>query len=362
MNDNWMQLQHDYWERWTDLSRKAWGLEAADKPKADAWEAAMDHWWQALAPAAPDAARGFMAKLVDQGKMFFRMTDGFTRNLTGEGAAAPGWDAVSKVLADMQKGFGDGLTQGDDALHTMLAFWELPYDNWQRMMSSLSPVPGDLLRNMPHEQIKEGLNRVLSAPGLGYTREEQWQYQDLLRRTLTYQQALQEYFGFFSHLGVKSTERMRQTMENLVKEGKSIGSARDLYDTWVSCCEEVYGEEVRTAEYARIHGGLVNAQMALKQRMSIVVDEALGAMNMPTRSELCTLQDRLQASRREVKTLRHELDGLRREMHALTERAGDSIAKEEADQDEHLTATEPLAPPSEKPPARKKTTAHRDQK
>jgi class III poly(R)-hydroxyalkanoic acid synthase PhaE subunit len=359
MNDNWMQLQHEYWEKWTDLSRKAWGIEAADKPKAGAWEAAIDHWWQALAPAAPDAARDFMAKLVEQGKMFFRITDGFTRNLTGDGTATPGWDAVSKALADMQKSFAGGLPQGDDAMHKMLAFWELPYDNWQRMMSSLSPIPGDLLRNMPHEQVKEGINRVLSAPGLGYTREELSQYQDLVRRTLTYQQALQEYLGFFSSLGVKSTERMRQTMENLAKEGKSIDSARGVYDTWVSCCEAVYAEEVRTTEYARIHGGLVNAQMALKQRMSIMVDEALGAMNMATRSELRTLQDRLQTSRREVKTLYHEIDGLRREVHALTRREGETVAEEEATQETHLTANESSAPTPKRTTARKKTAARR---
>jgi len=360
MNDNWMQLQHEYWEKWTDLSRKAWGLDkAADQPQADAWEAAIDHWWQALAPAAPDAARDFMAKMVEQGKMFFRMADGFTRNLTGDGAAAPGWDAVSKVLTDMQKGFAGGLAHGDDALHKMLAFWELPYDNWQRMMSSLSPVPGDLLRNMPHDQVKEGLNRLLSAPGLGYAREEQSQYQDLVRRTMTYQQALQEYLGFFSLLGVKSTERMRQTLENLLREGKSIDSARGLYDTWVSCCEEVYGEEVRSPQYARIHGTLVNAQMALKQRMSVMVDEALGAMNMPTRSELRTLQDRLQESRREVKALRHELDGLKREVHALSQRESDRVAAGQADADERLTATAPSAPPPKKTSTRKKTAARR---
>jgi polyhydroxyalkanoate synthase subunit PhaE len=44
--------------------------------------------------------------------------------------------------------------------------------------------------------------------------------------------------------------------------------------------------------------------MALKQRMSVMVDESLGALNMPTRSELRTLQDRLQETRRENKRLR----------------------------------------------------------
>ena len=79
-------------------------------------------------------------------------------------------------------------------MHRMMAFWELPLDNWQRMVSSMSPMPGDFLRNMPHDAIQGATSTaLLSAPGLGYTREEQGQYQDLMRRSMDYQTALQEY-------------------------------------------------------------------------------------------------------------------------------------------------------------------------
>ena len=71
-------------------------------------------------------------------------------------------------------------------------------------------------------------------------------------------------------------------------------------------------------DYARIHGQLVNAQMALKQRMSIMVDETLGGMNMPTRVELRTLQDRVQQSRRENKALRKEMHALQMRVATLT--------------------------------------------
>ena len=75
---------------------------------------------------------------------------------------------------------------------------------------------------------------------------------------------------------------MRGYMQDLIDSGKTIDSARAIYDNWVGCCEAVYAEEVGTPDYAELHGHLVNAQMALKQRMSIMVDENLGAMNMPT--------------------------------------------------------------------------------
>jgi class III poly(R)-hydroxyalkanoic acid synthase PhaE subunit len=310
MSEDWLSLQQRYWEQWTDLSRKALGVEA---PKASPWENAMDHWWKAMAPAAPDMSRELMARMMEQGKMFFRMADAFTRNLPqGGDMGEDAWYGLTKALDEMQKAFTANLSDGDGALNKMMAFWELPYDNWQRMASSLSPLPGDMLRNMPHDQVKDSLNRILSAPGLGYTREEQSQYQDLIRRSLEYQRTLQEYVSFFSHLGVKSTERMRDKLMGMRDSDQTIDSARALYDTWVGSCEEVYAEEVRTADYARIHGELVNAQMAFKQRLSVIVDEALGALNMPTRSELRTLQDRLQETRRENKALRKDLEAVKR--------------------------------------------------
>jgi class III poly(R)-hydroxyalkanoic acid synthase PhaE subunit len=316
MTDDWLSLQQKYWEQWADLSRKAMGAKA---PETNPWEAALDHWWKAFSPATPDMSRGFMERMMEQGKMFFRMADNFTRNLPQGGGAAPdGWTAITKALDDMQKAFTGGQEQGDQALHKMMAFWELPYDNWQRMASSLSPIPGDLLRNMPHDQVKENVNKILSAPGLGYTREEQSQYQDLIRRGMAYQKALQEYMSFFSNMGAKATQRMRVTLEKMQASDKVIDTARGFYDTWIGCCEDVYAEEVRSPGYAHIHGELVNAQMALKQRMSYMVDETLGGMNMPTRLELRTLQDRVQESRRETKSLRKELHILQHQIAALT--------------------------------------------
>ena len=323
--DNWLDLQRQYWDTWTDMSRKAMATLGGDEatkgqdPMAaltKPWEAALEQWWKAFSPAAPDASRDFMEKMMDQGKAFFRMAEGFMPG-AAEGSASDGWSAILKTLEDMQGRFMGNLEDGGDNLHRMMAFWELPYDNWQRMVSSMSPMPGDVLRNMPHDPVRGHVDRMLSAPGLGYTREEQTQYQDLMRRTLDYNKALQEYMGFYSKLGVKSVERMRGYLQGVIESGKSIDSARAIYDNWVQCCEAVYAEEVITPEYAKIHGHLINSQMALKKRMSVIVDEYLGALNMPSRSELRTLQDRLQEARRENKSLRSELNALKRQVAAI---------------------------------------------
>jgi len=178
-NSDWLETQQKYWQAWTDMGLKAMGGKA---PSASPWEGALDHWWQALAPAAPKESKEFIDKLLDQGKMFLRMTDDLYRNL-GQGAGMEDWNAaLQKTFGNPLGAFQGGTGEDDEALHRVMAFWELPFDNWQRMISTLSLLPGDVLRNMPHDQVKDGLHRFLSAPGLGYAREEQGQYQDLMRR------------------------------------------------------------------------------------------------------------------------------------------------------------------------------------
>lgn len=362
-NDDWLKLQRDYWDNLTSMSRRVMGLDVDQggaqhnpqtNPQTNPWQAAMDQWWRAVSPAAGDPAKLFMDRLLDQGKAFFRVTEQLMQTMTGAGAGGgtSAWDAWNKALGDMQRSFSTtiGADQGQPS-QGLLGFWEMPLDNWQRMMSSLSPMmPGDVLRNMPHDQLR-GVDRLLSAPGLGYTREEQGRYQELMRCALDYQRALQDYAGFFSQLGVKSVGRMQNFLKAQVDAGKTIDSARELYDHWVSCCEEVYGEEVRSDEYARINAALVNTLLHLKRRMVAMVDENLGALNMPTRRELRTLQARLQENRRESRALRHELEQIKRNMGMAPAKAMLSAAARQNDD------APPIAIKAAKPAAtRRKTT------
>jgi len=354
-NEDWMKIQKDYWENWTEMSRQAAGLQAPPKPP---WESAMEHWWQAVAPSVSGMPKDFMEKMLDQGKALFHMGN----TITGQLTAGQDWAAaIDKTMADMQKAFEGsigavtGASGSNAALSNLMGFWEMPMDNWQRMTSSLSLMPGDVLRNFsPHGH----MDRFLSAPGLGYTREEEEQYKDTVQCAMNYQKALGEYAQFFSRTGILSVERMKQKIQELMEGGGTIDSARGLYDLWISACEEVYGEQVMAPEYARIHGHLVNALMELKQRLGQMVDTSLGALNMPTRREIRTLQDRLQETRREDKALYGQLELLKEQVMQLK----NQVAQLQA------TATGPMpasrtAPISKRSPrkktAKKKTTARR---
>jgi class III poly(R)-hydroxyalkanoic acid synthase PhaE subunit len=221
----------------------------------------------------------------------------------------------------MKQAFSGSSSEAHDLMRQVMAFWELPLDTWQRTLSSLSVMPGDHLQNLKleglervTETIDERIDRFLSIPGVGYTREWQEHLQEHGRLWFDYQRTFQRYAAGFNELGLKCVERFEQKLKAFASEGKSVGAARELYDLWVDCCEEVYGEYVSTDEYAELHAQLVNTLMQVKRHAGALIDESLGAMNMPTRREVNTLHRRLQETRREGKTLAAEIESLKEQI------------------------------------------------
>lgn len=297
--EDWMDLQRRYWDYWTQLQQQALG---ADTRTTAPWESAMNHWWEAISGAMPDVSRDFLENLINQGKSFFQMAGEFSK-LVGT-QDEQGW---KNLMDGLVESFTRTSSAAGDSMKYATGFWEMPLDNWNRMASALSPFPGDMLRGMPTTGVKENLDRILGAPGLGYTRESQEQYQSLFQAFVEYQEALADYSLFFTRMGENAAVRLG----DLIK-AKPVESARELYDSWIHCCEQEYAEQVMTPEYSRLHGRMVNALMQVKHRWGEILNEYLSAMNIPTQDDLRTLQHRVQEHRREIRQLRNELAEIRK--------------------------------------------------
>ncbi len=275
-------------------------------------EIAVKNWWQAISQAESNPTQEFLDRIVGQGKVFFRLTDELSKNLQA-GTGDADWPGVlEKTFRNLQDNFSSHLqADGKDEQHRTAAFWEMPLNSWQQMVSSLSLLPGGL----PQDGNQEAIGAFLSMPGLGFAREEQEQQQKFARLVLEYQQALSEYMRFFSQLGLHSVPRMQKKLEG---RDTPIESARELFDLWNHSCEEVYSEEITTEEYALASARMVNASMAVKREAGVMVDKIIGALNMPTRRELLTLQERMQETRRENRRLRNDVDILKEQVANLT--------------------------------------------
>ncbi|MEE8263827.1 MAG: poly(R)-hydroxyalkanoic acid synthase subunit PhaE, partial [Gammaproteobacteria bacterium] len=76
-NPEWLEAQHQYWDAWASLSQKA----RAEQVPGAAWAEALDYWWKAVAPAAPGESHDFFTHVIDQAKVFFAISDEFTKFL-----------------------------------------------------------------------------------------------------------------------------------------------------------------------------------------------------------------------------------------------------------------------------------------
>jgi class III poly(R)-hydroxyalkanoic acid synthase PhaE subunit len=276
--DAWLDAGRKYWDAWQGLWQQ--GVEAgarASEPSAKA------------APGPTDPIQA----LMDQATLFVRLGEELAASMRRSGGVLD-TDQWRQVFQDTA--------------------WKLPFDTWSRTFSSTSLFPGDFLERFKPEawtavadDMHRNLERFLSVPGLGYTREWQEQGQEFARLGLDYQRALQEYAALFRRLNVEAFDRLQKKLHHLADVGKPVTTLRGLYDAWVDASEAAYLDLAATDEYAETYGRLVNALMALKRQGRTMVDETAGAMGMPTRQGFNTLQRRHQELRREVASMRAQL-------------------------------------------------------
>lgn len=325
--ESWLKAQQSYWKSWADLAR--FGDKAPAMPKSP-WAEGLDQWWQALSPLAPPDGRAVFDKLMDMAKGYFGLAERFVADRADKNdpmEVLNGWlEAMRQSWSAWRPGTAP-LTAGNP-LKDMMAFWDLPMDTWNRMAANIMPMPGDFTQAFHPEgaapgmgALHEQMNRFLSIPAVGYTREAQEQQQRLSQLAMDYAAATQAYQMAFAKLALETTQKFQRAMLQEAENGKPVGSLREVYDRWVELAEAAYAEFVMTDEYRALYGRLVNSLLALKAQMARLVDEGLETLHMPTHAEISTLQRRQQELRRENLRLNKTLKGMQEQLTALLAQA-----------------------------------------
>lgn len=283
LNEEWLEAQRNYWSEWSARARQA---GAAGEPLSNPWEQELDRWWQTLAPGTPADIQELLEKTLAQGRQLFQLAEQFAGERQ-QPAGDSDWQAA------VQQTFGD--------LRGIIA----------AMTGTMNPLPEELLAESAIDSSREYMERLFGLPGLGLGHRSQVRQRELIARLLRYQKARQAYDLFLLDLGNRSVARLQEELAALEDRQESIGSARALYDHWVAACEGVYAEQAMTPEYVRLYGELINSQMAVKQQMRDMLDEAFTAMGMPTTRAVRALERRAHQDRQALKSLRAEVAAMR---------------------------------------------------
>ncbi len=313
---DWLKNQQHYWQSWANMAGQP-GLNTsnpfspnmASNPFSPDWSQTLDQWWRLVSPKASDPVADMFQRVVDAGKNFNKLAEqGYNFGQTQDQE-----DLIQNWLNNIQEGFdawSKQITANKSssflANNPLFADSESLIPEWMGLnkgslefWDSLASNAGLGVPDIPGlDKGKVEFSRLLKSPALGQWREHQQQLQTIAQRVIEFQDADQVYKLAFAQMGLRSVEALRNKLTNL-KDDEKFSTVREFYDLWVNVNEEVYGEFAMTDEYQVTHGDFVNSLMALRKETNAFTEKLYKAANLPTRSEINTINKRLQEQRRE---------------------------------------------------------------
>ncbi|WP_320550341.1 poly(R)-hydroxyalkanoic acid synthase subunit PhaE [Luteibacter sahnii] len=253
-------------------------------------------------------------------------------------SAAPDADIAARLFAGLG-GYGEwmrAMMDGGTAPSPFTAT-ATPFDAPPSPMPpfAFGPPPGADPGTERFEDWARVAREALSMPAFGLTREQQEEQQALLRAWIDYAEQYGRYRALLQGVHERAAETLRHQPPPSDAE-----SMRSLYDRWVNLAEESYAEAAMSPAFRDVYAALVNAQMRLKRLQQRQVERMSAQAGLPTRKDVDSLGERLQAVRRElrqmqglaaeVRALRAELASLRYDPPAVRTRAAPKAAPKKA--------------------------------
>ena len=350
---DWLKTQQQFWQSWANMVGQSgsnpttigsnpfspnmgsnpFSPNMGSNPFSPDWSQTLDQWWRLVSPQASDPVSEMFERIVETGKNFNKLAEqGF-----GFGQTQNQEDVIQSWLDNMKKGFEDWsnqistnkfslFTDSDSLIPEWMGLNKGALEIWDTLANSIGlggipDIPG-------LDKGKVEVDRLLKSPALGQWREHQQQLQTIAQLLIEFQEADQVYKLAFAQMSLRSVEALRKRLTNNISSNEEkISTVRDFYDLWVDVNEEIYSEFAMTDEYQVIHGDFVNSLMALRKETNAFTEKLYKAANLPTRSEINTINKRLQEQRRENIRLKSEINKLASQIASKTEKKTKTSSK-----------------------------------
>ncbi len=238
-------------------------------------------------PAGAEAAR----KLMEFGEDYLGVTREFWKLLqqAGQGQApAAGTARLQPELEGLRDRFIEGYSRLLGTAPTGDAL-----SAWQQMAAGAMPAGP-----WPYAQM----------PAFGPLRERQTAHQRLIAATVRYQRAVSRFGELMKRVASEAVDRLAREVADPAAVRDPVASLRALHDLWVECGERAYAAAAHGSEFAAVQAELNEALLDLRAEQQKQLEDWARTLDLPTRSELNTINERLQALRRRVRELEEEFE------------------------------------------------------
>lgn len=308
--DEWLNAQQKFVESWSHLAKHKGDKQGSNS--AELWADCFDLWRKQYAPPAGEADQ-VIDKCTSIGRGYFALAEQIGKQVSSGEKPHEVINQILEQLKTLLQQQADSWSPFQQAPEFM-SHWAAPSTGWQKMAMAMMPMqfaeanPG--IYGIGEDFDK--LSQILSAPGIGLLREHQEKQQQGMKLALEYFQANHQFNLALLRTSIESLQLFQQKLAASSKDNAdSPDSLRSLYDLWVDTSEARYADFAISSEYQSLYGDMVNRLMAAKKHYIDLADDYLQSLNLPTRRELDTLEQRVQQLRRDNHDLRRELKELR---------------------------------------------------
>jgi class III poly(R)-hydroxyalkanoic acid synthase PhaE subunit len=159
---------------------------------------------------------------------------------------------------------------------------------------------------------EDSFGRILRAPVMGYYRESVEKLSHAINSYTEFNIVLAEFYASIEGAAMQALETMQQKLADLeVEKGPDALSFRDIYSLWWQTNEQVYEELVRTDEFGRLLGKLVDRGMQFRADFQTYIEEVTKELPFPNRSEMNHLYKAVYQMKHEIRRMSKELAELK---------------------------------------------------
>lgn len=320
--NNWTEIQKKYLDALTSFNSASPFATSPTTSPESFWVKAMEDWWKSVKPGTHHENESLFEKVIEQCRNYYFMSEQFSNLIEGmSNMKSKNQDIASFINKKFQE-MESVISANQNIFNwsNMIDAYEQPVELMKSVMSSMPFNSGGVFSDISPE-VRKIRDQYLSVPGVGYGREMQEKFQEVIRLWVIYQEHYQEYQIALTKLNHEALELMRKKILQMTKEGEELNSMREIYGLWIESNEKVYADYVLTKEYSELNGRLVNSLMEFKKHSHEITEEMLSAMNMPTRKALNALEHRQYELRKQVRELETQLKGLQKEIKEKSKQA-----------------------------------------
>jgi len=288
--DEWLKAQQKFVESWADMGKGS--EESNSNEQSKLWADGLEMWRKACPHPAQAETDQVINKCMEVGKGYFAMAEQIGKQVSSGGkpedAIAQWIEQLKATLAQQGKQWSPMQQPNND----FMSQWMGPSADWQKIATAMMPM---------------------QLPDVGPFRESQEKQQAGIKLVMEYQQANHLFNQSLLRVSIESLQSFQKLLTelNADKDSQTPSSLRSVYDLWVEVSEASYADFAMSEAYQTRYGDMINRLMKLKKHHSEMLDDTMASLNLPTRKEIDTMQERLQQTRRDNRALRRELKEIR---------------------------------------------------